>query len=1044
MSWEDCFILFCLFSAALSQTVPCVVHSDRNSTAPRPRTVSQYPSMGPLSGQQGDPCFPSQERACNPTSCLYGFESNSTCSCRCFDPCATKRCNENEKCVVTSSPDSTFYGTCIVKPAVCPKLFCGLPECKFGYESDAKGCQTCDCKNPCLNFGCPANYTCQMLPSSNGTLMPSCVGCPKMDCPKAGVCPLGHAKNNDGCDVCECQGCPCTDECFTYCSDYAVDEKTGCDLCSCAMIDCEDKCAVDEKCVKKYTKYNRVYGMCERKVKCPDCSNVPCKYGHKLDSNGCNTKDCLCYNPCEGKCDKNEYCVMSADDCTNETDCRDAPMPICKECPSSSDCKLTSSQCSNGFAKDSNGCNLCQCLCPNASCPLYCTYGNVIDSVTGCELCTCKTSPCVDFTCKSNEVCKAVMNANGTHEPHCVAIKPIDPCQPINCGEKKCLVGFQKDSQGCILPNCTCYELCKNDTCPPGSVCKITRDDCLNGSECRDGPMPYCETITTTVPTTTTHHCSSVACEPGCTEYLSPVSRCPACNCTQVDPCKTHQCPQGQICVVSKISCPEGANCTGLPLCLSTTTTKTPIICTRPYCDRPCSVVSKPELPCPVCDCPADCENSLCPTNQTCQMVSHPNCFPPCPKIPKCVPSQHPSCFQALDEGVPCLDIPVLQYRFNSSLQTCEPFWYKGCLGNENRFSSEASCRSVCRLQSYACPSFQCSLDCRHGHKLDSLGCPKCECIDICEGFTCGSTSQQCRVQMTSCPVSSVGQTFKSSDGRIIPYCTPVEVPKCICSPTTCQVVCPFGKVKDFVGCNTCECFDPCASIRCPAGQLCQIVEYQNCESTSCSSAQLGLCMDAYAKRNIRMKINASFEVYVLGRLESLTREVVDRLSSKYQVKRDLVSITRLERGSILLTADVLYKNPENFRASNDQTNFDITLDNQSYSALILSFKDESSISTTKTPPQFLTHGEVILIILLCVLVPLAIIVSMVITYFICVRCKTTGRGSIKSILNTSSSDSLASHNKSKHEDVNVWGSTSSGGSVTKDPTKRPISFTEA
>lgn len=67
------------------------------------------------------------------------------------------------------------------------------------------------------------------------------------------------------------------------------------------------------------------------------------------------------------------------------------------------------------------------------------------------------------------------------------------------------------------------------------------------------------------------------------------------------------------------------------------------------------------------------------------------------------------------------------------------------------------------------------------------------------------------------------------------------------------------------------------------------------------------------------------------------------------------------------------------------QTNFDITLDNQSYSALILSFKDESSISTTKTPPQFLTHGEVILIILLCVLVPLAIIVSMVITYFICV-----------------------------------------------------------
>ena len=172
---------------------------------------------------------------------------------------------------------------------------------------------------------------------------------------------------------------------------------------------------------------------------------------------------------------------------------------------------------------------------------------------------------------------------------------------------------------------------------------------------------------------------------------------------------------------------------------------------------------------------------------------------------------------------------------------------------------------------------------------------------------------------MTACPVSSIGQTFISSDGKITPYCTPIEVPKCICGPTTCEVVCPFGKVKDFVGCDTCNCFDPCASVQCSAGQLCQIVEYQNCESKSCSSAQWGVCMDAYAKRNIRMKINASFEVYVLGSLESLTREVVGQLSSKYRVRRELVSITKLEKGSILLTADVLYQNSEIFKANDDQ-----------------------------------------------------------------------------------------------------------------------------
>ena len=64
--------------------------------------------------------------------------------------------------------------------------------------------------------------------------------CPKMDCHKDGVCPLGLAKNKDGCDVCECHGCPCTNDCFSmYCPDYSMDEKTGCDLCSCAVIDCE-------------------------------------------------------------------------------------------------------------------------------------------------------------------------------------------------------------------------------------------------------------------------------------------------------------------------------------------------------------------------------------------------------------------------------------------------------------------------------------------------------------------------------------------------------------------------------------------------------------------------------------------------------------------------------------------------------------------------------------------------------------------------------------------------------------------------------------
>lgn len=53
-------------------------------------------------------------------------------------------------------------------------------------------------------------------------------------------------------------------------------------------------------------------------------------------------------------------------------------------------------------------------------------------------------------------------------------------------------------------------------------------------------------------------------------------------------------------------------------------------------------------------------------------------------------------CFQKPDTG-PCKDL-ILSYFYSPYLRYCQPFFYGGCLGNDNRFTSWEECNDFCRF----------------------------------------------------------------------------------------------------------------------------------------------------------------------------------------------------------------------------------------------------------------------------------------------------------------------------------------------------------
>uniref|UniRef100_A0A3P9KJ14 BPTI/Kunitz inhibitor domain-containing protein n=1 Tax=Oryzias latipes TaxID=8090 RepID=A0A3P9KJ14_ORYLA len=64
------------------------------------------------------------------------------------------------------------------------------------------------------------------------------------------------------------------------------------------------------------------------------------------------------------------------------------------------------------------------------------------------------------------------------------------------------------------------------------------------------------------------------------------------------------------------------------------------------------------------------------------------------PRWTHLVPRGHDACRQPLDQG--SCQTYAMMWFFDSNETKCAPFWYGGCGGNQNRFSTEEECQTVC------------------------------------------------------------------------------------------------------------------------------------------------------------------------------------------------------------------------------------------------------------------------------------------------------------------------------------------------------------
>ncbi|XP_059151760.1 antistasin-like [Physella acuta] len=126
--------------------------------------------------------------------------------------------------------------------------------------------------------------------------------------------------------------------------------------------------------------------------------------------------------------------------------------PACEDL----NCDLT---CGSGLEKDTNGCPICKCKCPERACPpVKCMYGLRLDA-NNCPTCNCNPAPCPDI---SNCVllCEQGYQRDENNCPRCACLPT--KCPDVKC-EFTCPAGNKKNSLGCDV--CECKPNCPNSEC---------------------------------------------------------------------------------------------------------------------------------------------------------------------------------------------------------------------------------------------------------------------------------------------------------------------------------------------------------------------------------------------------------------------------------------------------------------------------------------------------------------------------------------------------------------------------------------------------
>ncbi len=437
---------------------------------------------------------------CPPFECEGGvlFDENGcrTCSCApvdCPDVDPTE-CGPGQ--VTVCNPDDVcgLDCWCEANPA-CVPVACNL-FCANGYETDADGCEVCECNDEppvCAYEACERGTRSECGPDRDGDGCPECV-CVPLECPDEidfAECAPGTSlecvEGPDGEPRWSCEPdnhCPEVSECDGPFEQLVCDDSIdGC--CVCEQIECppvlppaceegrvecmpDDVCGLDCWCepdscpvvvdvpdcdngqlARGTGRDGCTFYYCQE-VSCPDvaCPEVVCPYGYEKDANGCQTCECAFPETCDDDIDCDLFCEY-------------------------------------GRKQSADGCLLCECnpppTCGQVMCNLACENGFEVDE-NGCEMCQCKSSECFDDTqCGFDEQCV------------------FDLMEPVAC----CPPGALCDAS---IPACVgeCQQAnsCASDAqCAPNELCReSSRPECCATSDvaCTDDQIAcpfYCSTL---------------------------------------------------------------------------------------------------------------------------------------------------------------------------------------------------------------------------------------------------------------------------------------------------------------------------------------------------------------------------------------------------------------------------------------------------------------------------------------------------------------------------------------------------------------------
>jgi len=333
--------------------------------------------------------------------------------------------------------------------ASCPSTNQCRKQCEYGFMVNDNNCTICACK-------------------SN----PSAIDCPAIECPN--YC-SSYQADKDGCTTCECKANSniqnsrqsisqtCSDAmCLMYCKYDFKSDQNGCPICECRTK--EEACGTRRSC----------------KLHCP--------HGFKEDEKGCDI--CECQSPPSSSSSSRRSSSQGSRKSGSSGSSR-------HNCGEIATCLM---HCSNGFKRDENGCEICECAeaavqstrilesssrgrirhdhgqddsrsgtkvrCQRRKCPRRCLHGYVKDSF-GCNTCACSsrrskpTSPPCPVCSNYCPFGRKRIN-DGCESCTCNDPPAADPKNCITC-RMHCEHGFKEKADGCF--ECECKDAPSSPLC---------------------------------------------------------------------------------------------------------------------------------------------------------------------------------------------------------------------------------------------------------------------------------------------------------------------------------------------------------------------------------------------------------------------------------------------------------------------------------------------------------------------------------------------------------------------------------------------------